>query len=128
MPGDETQDADWRNGSHMPVIECPEAVTAGQMFEVKAGLDKAMAHPNTREHQIRWITLFFHPEGANFVADVGHFELNGYSESAKGGNRGLYDQHGVTAWMTIDEPGTLYALAFCSIHALWKSSKAIRLT
>jgi superoxide reductase len=33
----------------------------------------------------------------------------------------------VTAWVKINEPGKLYALAYCNIHGLWENSKEIRL-
>jgi len=29
-----------------------------------------IAHPNTTDHHIRWISLYFHPEGNKFTYDV----------------------------------------------------------
>jgi superoxide reductase len=128
MLGDRFQHADWKKEKHVPVIECPDEVAAGEMFDVKASLGKEIAHPNTTEHHIRWITLFFHPEGGNFTYEVGHFEFNAHGESVQGPNEGpVYTHHSVTASMKISEPGTLYALALCNIHGLWESSKEIRL-
>jgi superoxide reductase len=128
MLGEKFQHADWKKEKHVPVIECPDEVAAGEMFEVKASLGKEVAHPNTTEHHIRWITLFFHPQGGNFTYDVGHFEFNAHGESVKGPNEGpVYTHHGVTASMKVNEPGTLHALALCNIHGLWESSKEIRL-
>jgi superoxide reductase len=128
MLGDRFQHADWKKEKHVPVIECPDEVAAGEMFDVKASLGKKIAHPNTTEHHIRWITLFFHPEGGNFTYEVGHFEFNAHGESVQGPNEGpVYTHHSVTASMRISEPGTLYALALCNIHGLWESSKEIRL-
>ncbi len=34
---------------HAPIIECPERVKAGEVFEVTVGLGKEIAHPNTTE-------------------------------------------------------------------------------
>jgi superoxide reductase len=128
MLGDRFQHADWKKEKHVPVIECPDEVTAGEMFDVKASLGKEIAHPNTTEHHIRWITLFFHPEGGNFTYEVGHFEFNAHGESVQGPNEGpVYTHHSVTASMRVSEPGTLYALALCNIHGLWESSKEIQL-
>jgi superoxide reductase len=124
--GEKIQSADWKKEKHVPVIECPDEVEAGELFEVKASLGKEIAHPNTTEHHIRWITIYFHPEDGNFTYDVGHFEFNAHGESVKGANEGpVYTHHGVTAEMKIDKSGTLYAMSYCNIHGLWESSKEI---
>ena len=41
------QEADWKKEKHAPVIECPDRVKAGEIFEVTVGLGKEIAHPNT---------------------------------------------------------------------------------
>ena len=120
------QKADWKKEKHVPVIECPDQVKADEVFEVKVGLGKEIAHPNTTEHHIRWISLYFHPEGGKFTYDVGHFEFNAHGESVSGANEGpVYTHHEVTTSLKINKPGTLYALAYCNIHGLWESSKGI---
>jgi superoxide reductase len=48
--GTHIQKADWKTEKHVPVIECPDTVKAGEMFEVKVTLGKEIAHPNTTEH------------------------------------------------------------------------------
>ncbi len=122
------QKADWKKEKHVPVIEAPDKVQAGELFEVKVSLGKEIAHPNTTEHHIRWISLYFHPEGEKFTYDVGHFEFNAHGESTAGPNEGpVYTHHGVSAWMKTSKPGTLHALAYCNIHGLWESSKEIGL-
>ena len=126
--GDRIQTADWKKEKHAPVIECPDQVKAGEAFEVKVGLGKEIAHPNTTEHHISWVTLYFHPEGAKFTHQVGHFEFSAHGESASGPNEGpVYTHHQVTASLRINKPGTLHALALCNIHGLWESSKEIGL-
>jgi superoxide reductase len=113
------QKADWKKEKHVPVIECPDEVTAGEVFEVKVGLGKEIAHPK--------IALYFHPEGDKFTYDVGHFDFNAHGEAAAGPNQGpVYTHHAVTTWLKIDKAGTLHALAYCNIHGLWESSKDIR--
>jgi len=124
--GERIQSADWKKEKHVPVIECPDEVDAGETFEVKASLGKEIAHPNTTEHHIRWITLYFHPEGGNFTYDVGHFEFNAHGESVKGPNEGpVYTDHSVTAGLKLSESGTLHAMSYCNIHGLWENSKEI---
>ena len=120
------QKADWKKEKHAPVIECPDQVKAGELFEVKVGLGKEIAHPNTTEHHITWITLYFHPEGQKSTHQVGHFEFSAHGESATGPNKGpVYTHHQVTTSLEVSQAGTLHALAYCNIHGLWESSKEI---
>ena len=126
--GDRIQSADWKKEKHVPVIECPDVVTADEVFEVKASLGKEVAHPNTTEHHISWVQLLFKPADDKFTYEVGRFEFSAHGESAVGANQGpVYTNHSVTASLKITKPGTLYALALCNIHGLWESSKEIKL-
>lgn len=126
--GELVQEADWKKEKHVPVIECPEAVNAGEMFEVKVGVGKEIAHPNTTEHHISWISLFFHPKGEPFPYNIGHFEFSAHGSSAKGPDTSsVYTHHAVTASFKTSKPGTILALALCNIHGLWQSSKELKL-
>jgi superoxide reductase len=128
MLGDNIQHADWKKEKHVPVIECADEVKPDEFFDVKVTLGKEVAHPNTTEHHISWINLYFLPEGKPFIYDVGHFEFNAHGESTQGPNTGpVYTHHQASASMKISEPGTLYALALCNIHGLWESTKEIKL-
>jgi superoxide reductase len=120
------QRADWKKEKHVPVIEAPDQVQADEFFEVKVTLGKEIAHPNTTEHHISWITLYFQPEGIKFTHQVGHFEFSAHGESVAGPNQGpVYTHHEAATSLKINKPGTLYALALCNIHGLWESSKEI---
>jgi len=121
------QTADWKSEKHVPVIECADEVKAGEFFEVKVTLGKAVAHPNTTEHHIRWIQLYFHPEGAKAPLQVGNFEFAAHGESAEGANKGsVYTHHEAATSMKAGKSGALYALAYCNIHGVWQSSKEIK--
>ena len=125
--GDRIQTADWKKEKHVPVIECPDTVKADEFFEVKASLGKEIAHPNTTEHHISYITLYFHPEGEKFTYQVGHYEFSAHGESVAGPNEGpVHAFHGLTTMLKITKPGTLHAVALCNIHGLWESSKEIQ--
>jgi superoxide reductase len=125
--GDLFQSADWKTEKHVPVIDCPDEVAAGQSFEVKAALGKEVAHPNTTEHHIRWIQLFFKPDDDKFAYQVGTFEFTAHGESVQGPNTGpVYTNHSVTAVLQIKKSGVLHAMSFCNIHGVWENSKAIR--
>lgn len=126
--GERIQEADWRTEKHVPAIESPDQVKEGELFKVKVSLGKEVAHPNTTEHHISWISLFFHPEGEKFTYQVGHYEFSAHGQSVGGANQGpVYTHHEVSASLKISKPGTLYALALCNIHGLWQSVKEIRL-
>ncbi len=120
------QQGDWKKEKHTPIIEAPEKVKAGEVFQVKVTLGKEIAHPNTTEHHISWISLYFHPKGKKFPYHVGQFEFTAHGESAAGANQGpVYTQPEVVASVKLSEPGTFHAVAMCNIHGLWESSKDI---
>ncbi len=126
--GELYQSADWKTEKHVPVIECPDEVNAEEMFEVKVSLGKEITHPNTTEHHIRWIQLFFKPEGDKFSYQIGNFEFTAHGESVDGPNTGpIYTHHSVTAGINITKPGTIIATSLCNIHGLWEDTKEIKL-
>ncbi len=126
---DHIQTADWKQEKHVPVIECPDQVNAEELFNVTVSLGKEIAHPNTTEHHIRWITLYYHAQGEKFNYEVGHIEFNAHGESVDGANKGpVYTNHEGTFSLKIAKSGTLHALAFCNIHGLWESSKEIKIS
>ena len=121
------QRADWKKEKHAPAIDAPNQVKAGELFDVTVGLGVEIAHPNTTEHHISWITLYFHPEGAKFTHQVGHFEFSAHGEHASGPNKGpAYTHPQVTATLKLEESGTFFALALCNIHGLWESTREIK--
>ena len=122
------QSADWKSEKHVPVIECPDKVKADELFEVKASLGKEVAHPNTTEHHIRWIQLYFQPEGAKAPFQIGSFEFTAHGESVDGPNKGsVFTHHCAATSMKSGTSGTILALAYCNIHGVWQSSKTVTL-
>ena len=122
------QSADWKTEKHVPVIDCPDDVQAEEIFEVKVTLGKEVAHPNTTEHHIRWIQLYFHADGDKFPYQIGNFEFTAHGEAVDGANQGpVYTHHSVTAALKTKKPGTLIATSMCNIHGLWESVKEIKL-
>ena len=118
--------ADWKLEKHVPVIDAPDAVKAGEWFDVKVSIGKEIAHPNTVEHHISWITLYFLAEGDKYPHMVGRCEFSAHGESMAGPNQGpLYTHHQVTVTLKTLKSGTLFAVSMCNIHGLWQSSKAV---
>ena len=126
--GELYQTADWKTEKHVPVIECPDAVNADEMFQVTVTLGKEVAHPNTTEHHIRWIQLFFKPEGDKFAYQIANCEFTAHGEGVDGPNKGpVYTNHSATVTMKTSKPGELVATSLCNIHGLWENSKAIKI-
>jgi superoxide reductase len=95
------------------------------MIHVTVG--KEIPHPNTTEHHIRWIRLYFKPEGGKFAYDLGTFEFNAHGESVDGPNKGpAYTEFEAQGFYKIETSGTLLAMSYCNIHGLWESSRAIK--
>jgi len=121
------QTADWKSEKHAPSIELDNEPLAGERFQVTVAIGKAHGHPNTTEHHIRWISVYFQPEGEKFPAQVGHFDFSAHGESIQGANMGwVYTHPEVTLTFQTDKSGTLYATSLCNIHGLWLSQKEIR--
>jgi len=127
--GERYQHADWKAEKHVPAIDCPGEVKAGENFEINVTIGKEIAHPNTTEHHIRWVAVYFAPADEKFTYEIGRFEFNAHGESAAGANEGpVYTHHSVTARAMLKKPGTLFATSLCNIHGLWESSVEIKVT
>jgi superoxide reductase len=120
------QKDDWKKEKHMPVIEVPAQVKVGEAFQVKVSVGKEIPHPNTTEHHIDWIDLYFHPEGEKFPHQVGHFVFSAHGEAVAGPNQGpVYTQPELVVTLKVNKAGLFQALALCNIHGLWESEQSI---
>ena len=125
--GELVQEADWTKEKHVPVIDCTDTVEADAFLEVKITIGKEIAHPNTTEHHISWISLYFLPDGEKFPYQIGRYEFNSHGASVQGPNTSsIYTQHSVTTWVKTSKSGALLAVSLCNIHGLWQSSKEIK--
>ena len=124
--GDQIQQADWKSEKHVPVIECADSVKSGESLEVTVTVGKEIAHPNTTEHHIRWINLYYKPDDDKFTYHIGEFEFNAHGEAVAGANQGpVYTDPCVVTGFKANAGGTLFATSYCNIHGLWESSKQI---
>lgn len=122
------QTADWKAEKHAPQIDAPAEAAANQPFTVTASLGAAIAHPNTPQHHIAWMSLYFLPEGGKMAIQLAYADFTAHAAT-------LSDQPGpalthprMTADIQLSASGTLQALAYCNLHGLWQSSKPIRVT
>lgn len=114
------QSADWKKEKHVPIIEVPDKIKKGEMFQVKVSVGKEIAHPNTCEHHIRWLEVYFLPQGEKFPCQVGRSEFIAHGESTKGPNTSsVYTHPEVVLSFKTDHSGAIYASSYCNIHGLW---------
>jgi len=113
------QTGDWKGEKHVPVIHFPDRIKAGNDYKLKVSIGDEIKHPNTLEHHISWIKVFFHPEGAKFPIELGTFMFTAHGEGDS------YNEPVVETNIKINKSGILYALSYCNIHGLWENSKEI---
>jgi superoxide reductase len=124
---DIVQSADWKEEKHVPVIEIPGTVKKDEVVRLNVSVGKEIAHPNTTEHHIEWLALYFVAEGEKFPYLIGRFEFTAHGASTEGPNTStIYSQpDGVCSFKT-GKPGTLLAVSSCNIHGLWTSSVELK--
>ncbi|WP_457569515.1 class II SORL domain-containing protein [Desulfurobacterium sp.] len=91
---------------HTPVIEAPAKVKKGEWFDVKVVVGKDIAHPNTKEHWIQFISLW----ADNFI--VGRATLEPEVAASE-----------VTFKVRLEKDAVLTAQAYCNLHGLWHSEE-----
>ena len=122
------QSADWKAEKHVPVIEVADKVKKGEFFKLTVSVGKQIPHPNTTEHHIRWIEVYFLADGEKFPYQIGKFEFTSHGESAQGPNTSTIFTHPeATISFKTDKPGTIFASSYCNIHGLWQSAQAIQI-
>lgn len=109
--------ADWKTEKHAPVITAPATVTPGVSFDVEVSVGKEIPHPNTFEHHIAWIALYYVPEGGQFPIELGRADLSAH---------GAVSTAPIAKFsVALDKPGTLRAVAYCNLHGLWEGEMEI---
>jgi superoxide reductase len=120
------QTADWKTEKHVPVIEAPDKVKKGEVIKISVSVGKQINHPNTTEHHIRWIEVYFLPNAEKFPYQLARFEFDAHGESIQGPNTStVFSLPEVTCSIKADKSGTILASSYCNIHGLWQSSKQI---
>ena len=114
---------DFKKEKHVPVISAPEKVKANEIFDIKVTVGKEIPHPNTTEHHIRWIKVFFKPDYDLYIYEIGSFEFSSHGEAVSGPNTGsVYTEPSISLSLKINKGGSILALSYCNIHGLWENS------
>jgi superoxide reductase len=96
---------------HLPIIEAPDSVKAGEQFDVKIEVGKILKHPNEAAHHIQWIVLL------NGSVTLAIIQLTPETTSPN-----------VSLKLTIEKDAKLRALERCNIHGEWEFSKEVKAT
>ena len=89
-------------------------------------MGKEIAHPNIAEHHIRWICVYFLPQGEKFPYEIARAEFNAHGESTQGPNTSTVFTHPEVVFSFKNEKaGVLLVTSYCNIHGLWQNSKEI---
>ena len=120
------QGADWKREKHVPVIDAPRFVKKDEDCAITISVGKEIPHPNTTEHHIRWIRVYFLPEGEKFPYEIGRGEFTSHGESVHGPDTStVYTQPKCLMSFKTGKSGTLFASSYCNIHGLWENTASI---
>ena len=101
--------------SHTPKIEVPDSVKIDQLFDLDV---KVGPHPNTVEHSIRRIDVYFSEEGRSF--NPVHLATTDLTP--------VYTEPNARMRLKLNKSGTVYAVGYCNLHGLWEGRKQIKVT
>ena len=120
------QSADWKTEKHVPVIEAADSAKKQGSVAVTVGVGKEISHPNTTEHHIAWIEVYFLPRGEKFPYQIGRFEFTAHGASAQGPNTStVFSEPKAVLSFKTEKSGRILASSYCNIHGLWESSKEL---
>ena len=120
------QKADWKSEKHVPVIKAPDVVKKGELVKIGVTVGEEIAHPNTTEHHIRWVEVFFLPVNEKFPYHLGKTTFSAHGESVQGPNTStVYTHHATELTFKTDKPGTIIATSYCNIHGFWSNEKPL---
>ena len=109
------QSGDWKGEKHVPVIHFPIEAKKGEEIEVKVIVGEEIPHPNTLEHYIAWIKVYFKAEGGKFPVEIGTFTFAAHGESE------LITSPYAVLKFKVPSSGSILASSYCNIHGLWEN-------
>jgi len=115
--------ADWKIEKHVPAIEVPSKVKRDDVIRIEVSVGKEIAHPNTTEHHIASVEVYFLPREGKFPYLIGRVSFSAHGSSAGGPDTsGVYTVPSAVISFKAQTSGTIYASSYCNIHGLWENS------
>jgi superoxide reductase len=97
---------------HTPKIEAPAKVKPEEAVRIKVSVGP---HPNTMEHSIRWIAVFYYEEGRAFnPLTLAKVSFNAPTTEPE-----------ITLVVKLQKSGVIHALEYCNLHGLWSGKREI---
>jgi len=96
------------DAKHTPKLSAPDSVKRGEWFDVSVTVGAGGEHPSLSEHHVRYIALY------KDTAEIARAYLHPVFSAPR-----------VTFTISLDESGTLRALAEPTHSAAWEASKRI---
>ncbi len=101
--------------SHTPKIEAPATAKPDEAVTVKVTVGP---HPNTPEHSIRWLAVFFYEEGRAFnPVTLAKVSFNAPTTEPE-----------IALKVKLPRSGVIHALEYCNLHGLWSGKKEIKIS
>lgn len=98
---------------HMPVIDCPDAVKAGEPFQVKIKVG-SIPHVMEEGHSVQWIDVYFKKNFFTRIELTPVFTLPEVTVTLV-----RHSKH---------KSSTLRVVERCNLHGQWEAAKDIRIT
>ena len=114
--------ADWKAEKHVPAITLLSPFKPGEPLEVEVSVGSGIPHPNTVEHHIAWIALYYVAEGSQLPVELARAEFSAHGPD-------IFTEPVLRTKIRIPPTrisnsnsfGTLHAVAYCNLHGLWES-------
>ena len=124
--GDLIQSGDFKGEKHVPVIEAPAKIKAGEAFKVCISVGKEIPHPNKPEHHISWMQLFYKPSDGKFVIELAKFDYTAHAAAMDPALSGpAMAEPSSSVLVKLAKSGTLIVQSYCNLHGLWESSQEV---
>jgi superoxide reductase len=121
------QTADWKNEKHVPVIEIIGETGKDKPIMVQLSVGKEISHPNTTEHHIKWMELYFKPDDGKFPYQIGKINMVAHGASAQGPDTStIYTDPVANFTFRTEKSGTIIANSYCNIHGLWTNELKLK--
>ena len=97
---------------HTPKVEAPEKAKPDEAVTIRVSVGP---HPNTMEHSIRWIAVFYYEEGRAFnPITIAKVSFNAPTTEPE-----------ITLKAKFQKSGVIHALEYCNLHGFWSEKKEI---
>lgn len=100
---------------HLPRIEAPDVVKAGEAIKVRVIVGP---HPNTLEHYIKRVEVYFSEDGRPFNPVL----------IASADLTPQYSEPDLTFTIKLSKSGVLHITEYCTLHGIWEAKKEIKVT